>query len=72
MRIENINWLLTEIQKGNNTLYSLSKLRDVGNAHKYLIYAKENGFIEQYSEGKKKPYKLTEKGKQFLEIFDRR
>ena len=69
MRIENIAWLLREIHEGNNTRYALSKLRDAGNVHKYLVYAKKNGFIEQYVDGQRKPYKLTKKGKLFLKMF---
>ncbi len=36
----------------------------------YLLnQAQEFGFLEQYSDGRKKPYRLTEKGTKFLELM---
>ncbi|OYT53640.1 MAG: hypothetical protein B6U72_05095 [Candidatus Altiarchaeales archaeon ex4484_2] len=70
MKIESIRWLLKSIKEGKNTAYSLKQGRSTI-VYEYLRFAKNYGLVEQYTEGVKKPYKITQQGEWFLKIFDK-
>ena len=61
--------LLQNIQDGHNTVSALILYTGNHSIGYLLSQAQEFEFIEQYKEGRKKPYKLTEKGKAFLELM---
>jgi len=67
MRLESIIWTLKCVSEGKDTLYLLSKEKSRG-VYSYLKYCVNNGFLEQYTDGNKKPYRLTKKGKKFVKL----
>jgi len=70
MRVEKLVWTLKQIEEGNNTTYLLTKAGS-SNVVKYLKFMMEYKLIEQYEEGRKKPFRILENGKVFLKIFSR-
>ena len=69
MQIRKAVELLKNIQEGYDTISSLI-LHTGNHSIGYLLkQAQEFGFIKQYQKGRKKPYRLTEKGEQFLELM---
>ncbi|MFH1179918.1 MAG: hypothetical protein V1710_06130, partial [Candidatus Bathyarchaeota archaeon] len=62
--------LLKNIQEGHTTISDLILYTGNHSIGYLLNQAQEFGFIEQYEEERKKPYKLTEKGRKFLEIME--
>jgi DNA-binding PadR family transcriptional regulator len=68
MRIESLKWLLTEIQKGEDTLYKLKK-QSSSVVVEYLTYALGQGYITKKRDGKRRIYSLTPKGRQILKLI---
>ncbi len=62
--------LLKMIKEGHDTVSDLIIYTENHSIGYLLNQAQEFGFLEQYQDGRKKPYKLTEKGKKFLEIME--
>jgi len=61
--------LLKNIRLGHDTVGDLIIYTGNHSIGYLLSQALEFGFIEQYEEGRKRPYRLTEKGKKFLELM---
>lgn len=61
--------LLKMIQEGHDTVGDLIIYTENHSIGYLLNQAQEFGFIQQYKDGRKKPYKLTEKGTKFLELM---
>ena len=62
--------LLQMVKKGHNTVSDLIIHTENHSIGYLLNQAQEFGFLEQYKDGRKKPYKLTEKGSKFLELME--
>lgn len=69
MRVEKLVLTLREIGGGNNTTYLLNKA-GIGNAMEYLKFLKRFNLVEQYEDGRRKPYRILENGKLFLKMFE--
>ena len=64
--------LLQMVRAGHDTVSDLI-LHTGNHSIGYLLnQAQEFGFLEQYDDGRKKPYKLTEKGTKFLILKEKR
>jgi predicted transcriptional regulator len=61
--------LLSMIRDGHDTISDLILYTGNHSIGYLLNQAQEFGFLEQYKEGRKKPYKLTEKGEKFLKLM---
>lgn len=61
--------LLKNIKEGHDTVGDLILYTSNHSIGYLLSQALEFGFIEQFEDGRKKPYKLTEKGIKFLELM---
>lgn len=68
MRIEKIVWVLRNIEKGNNTTYLLTKAGS-SNVVSYLNFMRRFKLVEQYEDGRKRPYKILENGRFIRKIF---
>jgi predicted transcriptional regulator len=69
MQIRKALELLRLVQEGHDTVGELiiyTKNHSIG----YMLnQALEFGFVEKFEEGRRRPYKLTEKGIKFLELM---
>ncbi|NIQ04661.1 MAG: helix-turn-helix domain-containing protein [Candidatus Korarchaeota archaeon] len=54
---------VTEITRDANLPYSRAKT--------YLQRMEEEGYLDRHTQGRKKPYELTKKGKEFLKTLKR-
>lgn len=70
MRVEKLVLTLREIEQGNDTTYLLNKA-GISNAVEYLKFLKRFKLVEQYEDGRRKPYRILENGKRFLRMFER-